>query len=87
MVMCDAVPVRDVIEEGPDLLELSFGHSQITQAAEHLGAVSKVSPVVHLDEQRSILRGQLLLLSLVIALGESLQRGNAGEEWLACNNQ
>ena len=49
VVICHAAPVRDVVEEGPDLLELGFGHSQITQAAKHLGAVSKVSPVGHLD--------------------------------------
>jgi hypothetical protein len=75
VVICDAAPVGDVIEEGPDLLELGFGHSQITQAAKHLGAVSKVSPVGHLDKQCSILRGQLLPLSLAIALSKSLQRG------------
>jgi len=75
VVICHAAPVRDVVEEGPDLLELGFGHSQITQAAKHLGAVSKVSPVGHLDKQCSILRGQLLPLSLPIALSKSLQRG------------
>jgi hypothetical protein len=77
LVMRYAVPVRDVVEHGPDLLELGFCDSEITQAAEHLGAVSKVHPVVHLDEQCSVLWREFLLLVLAIALGKSLvDRGN-----------
>ena len=79
--MRNAVPVGDVIEQGPELLELGFSHSQITQAAKHLGAVSKVSPVGHLDEQCSILWGELLPLSLAVALSKCLQSSeeNAGQ--------
>jgi hypothetical protein len=77
LVMRYAVPVRDVVEHGPDILELGFCDSEVTQAAEHLGPVSKVHPVVHLDEQCSVLRREFLLLVLAIALGESLvDRGN-----------
>jgi hypothetical protein len=82
MVMCDAAPVGDVIEHGPDVLELSLRDSQVTQAAEHLGAVSKVSPEGHLDQQCSILWGELLLLlslAIIAPLGKSLENATKSE--------
>ena len=54
--MCDAAAVCDVVE-GPDLLELGFGHSKVAKASEHLEAMGQVGPVAHLYEQCSILWG------------------------------
>lgn len=85
------MPVGDVIEQGPDLLELGFSHSQIAQAAKHLGAVSKVSPVGHLDEQCRILWGELLPLSLAVALSKCLhpefREENAGQYRQECGSR
>lgn len=65
-VMRNAAAVGDVVEEGPDVLELGFGDGEVAQAAEHLGAVGQVRPVAHLDEQCGILRGEA---GLALALG------------------
>ena len=70
--MREAAPVGEVVEEGPELLELGLGDGEIAQAAEHLGAVGEVRPVVHLDEQHGILRRQLLGLPLAVPHGKGL---------------
>ena len=75
--MREAAPVGEVVEEGPELLELGLGDGEIAQAAEHLGAVGEVRPVVHLDEQRGVLRRQLLGLPLAVPHGKGLADGVA----------
>lgn len=63
-ITSNTTAIREIIEQYPDLFQLSFGYCQLSKGTEGLGSAYQVGSIVHLDHHRSILWRQFFLLSL-----------------------